>query len=101
MLLYCKELYKLENNFDGLKYLHILRAKNEITDELAKLGSSRAMVPTGVLLQEIHEPSISKPLEKATKAAKSSQENPLLTESITKSPEIMEIHSDWRTPFMV
>jgi ribonuclease HI len=24
MLWYCQELYKLENNFDGLKYLHIL-----------------------------------------------------------------------------
>jgi ribonuclease HI len=27
MLLYCQELRKLENNFDGLKYLHILRGK--------------------------------------------------------------------------
>jgi ribonuclease HI len=24
MLLYCQELHKLENNFDGLKYLHML-----------------------------------------------------------------------------
>jgi ribonuclease HI len=24
MLLYCQELFKLENNFDGLEYLHIL-----------------------------------------------------------------------------
>jgi ribonuclease HI len=24
MLLYCQELHKLENNFNGLKYLHIL-----------------------------------------------------------------------------
>jgi hypothetical protein len=48
MLLYCWGLCKIENNFDGLEYLHILREKNEITDELAKLGSSRAMVPTGV-----------------------------------------------------
>jgi ribonuclease HI len=50
MLLYCEELCKLENNFDGLEYLHILRGKNEVTDELAKLGSSGAMVPTGVFL---------------------------------------------------
>jgi hypothetical protein len=47
MLLYCKELRKLENNFDNLEYLHILIGKNEITDELAKLGSSRAMVTIG------------------------------------------------------
>jgi ribonuclease HI len=40
MLLYCQELRKLENNFDGLEYLHILQRKNEVTDELAKLSSS-------------------------------------------------------------
>jgi hypothetical protein len=47
MLLYYQELRKLENNFDGLVYLHVLRGKNEIGDELAKLGSSQAMVPMG------------------------------------------------------
>jgi ribonuclease HI len=72
MLLYCQELRKLENNFDGLKYLHILQGKNEVTDELAKLSSNQAMVPTGVFLQELHEPSISKALAKATKAVESS-----------------------------
>jgi ribonuclease HI len=50
MSLYCQELRKFENNFDGLEYLHILRGKNEIVDELAKLGSSWAVVPTGVFL---------------------------------------------------
>jgi hypothetical protein len=40
-------------------------------DELAKLGSSRAMVPTRVFLQELHEPSILKAIAKATKAAES------------------------------
>jgi ribonuclease HI len=48
MLLYCRELHMLENNFDSLEYLHILRGKNEITDELANLSSSRAIVPTGI-----------------------------------------------------
>jgi hypothetical protein len=71
-MLYCQELHKLENNFNGLEYLHILRGKNEVTDELAKLGSSRAMVPTGIVLQELHESSISKGLAKATKVVKSS-----------------------------
>jgi hypothetical protein len=45
MMMYCQELHKLENNFDGLEYLHILQGKNEVADELAKLSSSRAMVP--------------------------------------------------------
>jgi hypothetical protein len=72
MLLYCQELHKLENNFDGLKYLHILRGKNEVADELAKFGSSRAMVPIGVFLQQLHEPTISKALAKINKAVESS-----------------------------
>jgi hypothetical protein len=91
----------LENNFDGLEYLHILRGKNEITDELAKLGSSRAMVPTGVFLQKLHEPTISNALAKANKAVESSEETPPPPNNITESPEVMEIHSDWRTPFMI
>jgi hypothetical protein len=78
-----------------------LQEKNEVTDELAKLGSSRAMVPTGIFLQELHEPSISKALAKATKVAESSQETPPPSESITESPKVMEIQSDWRTPFMI
>jgi ribonuclease HI len=45
MLLYCQELRKLENIFDGLKYLHILQGRNEIVNELAKHGSSWAMFP--------------------------------------------------------
>jgi hypothetical protein len=47
-MLYYQELHKLENNFHSLKYLHILQGKNEIVDELAKLGSSRSMVPRGL-----------------------------------------------------
>jgi ribonuclease HI len=44
-MLYCQELPKLENNFDGLEYLHIMQGKNEIADELVKLSSNLAMVP--------------------------------------------------------
>jgi hypothetical protein len=47
--MYCQELRKLENNFNDLEYLYILREKNEIADELAKLSSNRATVPLGGL----------------------------------------------------
>jgi hypothetical protein len=78
-----------------------LRGKNEITDELIKFGSSRAMVPTGILLYELHEPSISKVLAKASMVDESSQETPLPIESISESPEVTEIHSVWLTLFMI
>jgi hypothetical protein len=77
--------------FQWSRVLAYLAKKNEIVDELAKLGSSRAMVPTGVFLEELHEPSISKDLAKATKAAESSQETPPPNENITESPKVMEI----------
>jgi hypothetical protein len=94
MLLYCQELYKLENNLDSQRYLPILQGKNDVVDELAKLSSNRAMVPTEVFLQELNEPSISRALAKASKVAESSQETPPPNESISESPEVMEIHSD-------
>jgi hypothetical protein len=59
------------------------------------------MVPTGVFLQELHEPSISKALAKASKVAESSYETPPPSESITESPKVMEIDSDWCTLFMI
>jgi hypothetical protein len=52
------------------------------------------MVPTGVFLQKLHEPTISNALAKANKAAESSQETPPPPDSITESPEVMKIHSD-------
>ena len=52
-------------------------------------------------MQELHEPSVAKALAKANKAAKSSKETMLPVESISESPEAMEVHSDLRTPFMI
>jgi hypothetical protein len=52
-------------------------------------------------MQKLHEPSITKELAKANKAAESSQETSPSIESLSKSPVVMEIHSDWSTPFMI
>jgi hypothetical protein len=54
-----------------------------------------------VFLQELHEPSISKALTKANKVVESSPETPPPPDSIIESLEVMEIHSDWRTLFMI
>jgi hypothetical protein len=58
-------------------------------------------VPLGAFMQELHLPSITKALAKANKASESSQETTLPAESISESPEVMEVHSDWRIPFMI
>jgi hypothetical protein len=68
---------------------------------LAKLSLSQAMVPTGVFLQKLPEPTISKALAKVKNVAESSQKTLPLPDSIDESPEVMEIHSNWRTLFMI
>jgi hypothetical protein len=70
LMMYCQEIRKLENNFDGLDYLHILRGRNEVIDELGMLSSSWPMVPLAVFMKELHEASISRALSKANKVTK-------------------------------
>jgi hypothetical protein len=50
------------------------------------------MVTTGVFLQELHGPTISKALAKANKVAESSQDTLPPPDGITESPEVMETH---------
>ena len=50
MSAYCREVRKLEGNFDGLELSHVLRNDDADADELAKMGSRRAPVPTGVFV---------------------------------------------------
>ena len=54
---YCAEIKKLEGKFYGIEYHYVLRDQNQLTDHLSKLGSSRAMIPPGVFVQDLLEPS--------------------------------------------
>jgi ribonuclease HI len=60
MDLYCKEICKLEAKFYGIKYIHVVRDKNQATDALSKLGSSRAQIPQGVFVQDVVNPTSTK-----------------------------------------
>jgi ribonuclease HI len=55
---YCLEVRKLENKFYGLEFHHVVRDNNVAADVLLKLGSTRAQVPVGVFVHELHAPSI-------------------------------------------
>jgi hypothetical protein len=86
---YCLEVRKLENKFYGLEFHHVVRDNNVATDVLSKLGSTRAQVPAGVFIHELHAPSIPEP------------EPP--TTDPTHPPagqEVMMIDVDWRQPFV-
>lgn len=55
---YCLEVCKLENKFYGLEFHHVIRDNNVAANVLSKLGSTRAEVPAGVFVHELHKKSI-------------------------------------------
>jgi hypothetical protein len=55
---YCEEVQHLEDKFHGLELNHVARRYNEATNELAKITSSRTMVPPDVFMRDLHQPSI-------------------------------------------
>jgi ribonuclease HI len=86
---YCLEVCKLENKFYGLVFHHVVRDNNVAADVLLKLGSTRAQVPAGVFVHDLHAPSISEPAPPTTDPA-----HP------PASQEVMMIAVDWRQPFI-
>jgi hypothetical protein len=55
---YYLEVRKLENKFYGLEIHHVVSDNNIAADVLPMLGSTRAQVPIGVFVHELHAPSI-------------------------------------------
>jgi ribonuclease HI len=86
---YCLEVHKLENKFYGLEFHHVVRDNNVAADVLSKLGSTRAQLPSGVFVHELHAPSI---LELAPTTT--GPEHP------PAGQEVMMIDVDWRQPFI-
>jgi hypothetical protein len=58
---YCLEVRKLKNKFYGLEFHHVVYDNNVAADVLSKLGSTRAQVPAGIFVHELHTPSIPEP----------------------------------------
>jgi hypothetical protein len=82
---YMAEVRKLENKFAGLEIHHVIRDNNIRADVLSKLGSTRAQVPSGVFVQELHRPSI-----------KTSES--IITDHVPmdSSREVMMLDANWR-----
>ena len=49
---------QLNGYFEGCEFLHVPRADNEPADALARIGSTRQAIPTGVSRQRLLKPSI-------------------------------------------
>jgi ribonuclease HI len=73
---YVAEIRKLENKFSALEIHHVIRDNNVAADVLSILSSNRAEVPPGILIHELHHPSIniSTPMEIDTVPQETSRE---------------------------
>ena len=86
---YIEEIRKLENKFSGLEIHHVNRDNNVGADVLSKLGSTRAAVPPGVFVHELHHPSVKVQSQQVTD-----------TEVSAIVKEVLMIEEDWRTQFI-
>ena len=57
MTAYYQEVRKLEDKFQGIELHHVPRRDNDAADFLAKLAAKRDPSPSGVFINDIHEPS--------------------------------------------
>jgi hypothetical protein len=86
---YYLKVRKLENKFYGLEFHHVVRDNNVAADVMSKIGSTRAQVPAGVFVHELHTPSISEMAPTTTDPA-----------HLPAGQEVMMIDVDWRQPFI-
>jgi ribonuclease HI len=84
---YCLDVHKLENKFYGLEFHHVVRDNNVVAEVLSKLGSTRAQVPAGVFVDELHTPSIPEPPTTDPAHPPAGQ-------------KVMTIDVEWRQPFI-
>jgi len=101
---YCKEVRRLEDKFHGLELVHVARRYNEAADELAKIASTRGMIPPDAFSRDLHKPSIDLGSGASVKAAPAQQADNV--EALLMAAEVMEVEQrpgrpfDWRTPFL-
>ena len=87
---YCKEICRLKSHFYGLEFHHVLRDYNVAADVLSKMGSKRALVPTGVFVQALNSPTVKIEDEPPTKLD--------LVQALDQ--EVLIADSDWRAPIL-
>ena len=57
MAAYYQEVRKLEDKFQGIELHHVTQKDNDAVDFLTKLAARRDPSPSGVFINNVHEPS--------------------------------------------
>jgi hypothetical protein len=83
---YLVEVRRMEKFFDGFEVRYVLRLDNRDVDHLAWITSSRASIPTNVIVEKLTKPSI--------KSVETLRETDLMIiDGAEQQPEI-----DWMSP---
>ncbi|XP_066374796.1 uncharacterized protein [Miscanthus floridulus] len=94
MAMYYREVYRLEDKFEGLKLNHIPRRLNEAANVLAKVASGRESIPTGVFTSDQHKASVR--YERLEQGGDSPSNPGLRADqpSATSNPKVIELKED-------
>ena len=57
MAAYCQEVRKLKDKFQGIELHHVPQKDNDAANFLTKLAARREPSPSGVFINDVHEPS--------------------------------------------
>ena len=100
---YCNAVRKLDKKFEGLELHHIPQLKNQVADDLAKIGSKRETIPSNVFLEHIQTPSVQEdPITEEAPQPKSATdptevEVPVVVDLIM---EVLVITPVWTEPYI-
>ena len=95
---------KTGEKFDGLELHHIPRAQNQEADDLAKLGSTRGQIPSGVYLEHLHSPTVREDPYSEADPSMLPDDNILDKEDIPAVVDLLfdieVIHPEWTFPIL-
>src|SRR4051812_29918067 len=90
MAAYRREVDAIAGHFKGYQVEHIDRRKNEVNDNLSRLGSQRKVVPPNMFLDVLLNPSVKLPME----------EDLAVPDSEAQLVAALHAIPDWTVPYL-
>ncbi|KAI4991918.1 hypothetical protein ZWY2020_040304 [Hordeum vulgare] len=100
---YFRTVRKLQKKFEALEFHHVPQLKNQVAEELAKIGSTRKPIPINVFLEHLHTTSVQEDPFTEEPPQPISTCNPTevdVPEVVDLVMEILAITPEWTVPYM-
>ncbi|XP_066308899.1 uncharacterized protein [Miscanthus floridulus] len=94
MATYCREVYQLEDKFNGLELNHILRRLNEAANTLVKMAFGREPVLMGIFASDQYKPLVYYEEPKQTSDGPPALDSGANQPVAPSDPEVMELDED-------